>query len=193
MREVEWNGYWNKRHSLSEQDWMSCPHSKPLMQFLQTQKVSDRKLTLYGVACCRRTWDRFDESMRKHVEAWELFAEGRISRDLLHASCPNVWSDPVDLAWDAASGEEGLAQAILVREVFGNPFRLVAFKPEWRTDTSLALAQQMYDTRDFSLMPILADALQDVGCDNTDILDHCRSEGPHVRGCWVVDAILGKA
>ena len=44
-----------------------------------------------------------------------------------------------------------------------------------------------------SRMPILADALQDAGCDNEDILSHCRSEGPHVRGCWVVDLILGKS
>ena len=41
-------------------------------------------------------------------------------------------------------------------------------------------------------MPILADALQDAGCDNDDILTHCRGEGPHVRGCWVVDLVLGK-
>ena len=42
-------------------------------------------------------------------------------------------------------------------------------------------------------MPILADALQDAGCDNDDILNHCRDDGPHVRGCWVVDLVLGKA
>ena len=53
-------------------------------------------------------------------------------------------------------------------------------------------AQQMYESRDFSAMPILADALQDAGCDNADILDHCRGPGPHVRGCWVVDLVLGK-
>jgi hypothetical protein len=50
----------------------------------------------------------------------------------------------------------------------------------------------MYDSRDFSVMPILADALQDAGCDNEDILSHCRGDGPHVRGCWVVDLVLGK-
>jgi hypothetical protein len=50
----------------------------------------------------------------------------------------------------------------------------------------------MYEARDFSAMPILADALQDAGCDNDDILDHCRGPGPHVRGCWVVDLVLGE-
>jgi hypothetical protein len=50
----------------------------------------------------------------------------------------------------------------------------------------------MYDSREFSAMPILADALQDAGCDSHDILDHCRGPGPHVRGCWVVDLVLAK-
>jgi hypothetical protein len=87
---------------------------------------------------------------------------------------------------------EERAQVTLLREIFGNPFRPVTFFSEWRTSTAVALAQQMYDTRDFSAMPILADALQDAGCDNADILDHCRGPGPHVRGCWVVDLVLGK-
>ena len=177
---------------MSEQDWMSCPNSKPLMQFLQTQKVSDRKLTMYGMACCRRNWDKFDEVMRKHVEDWELFAEGLISREALHASVPECWSDPVDLAWDMASGEEGRVQAVLVREVFGNPFHLVTCSPQWRTESVIALATAIYAEHAFDRMPILADALQESGCDNDDILTHCRGPGPHVRGCWVVDLVLGK-
>jgi hypothetical protein len=84
------------------------------------------------------------------------------------------------------------AQADLLREVFGNPFRPVAFLPAWWTDTALSLARQMYASREFSAMPILADALQDAGCDNADILDHCRGPGPHIRGCWVIDLVLGK-
>src|SRR6266545_5825376 len=78
------------------------------------------------------------------------------------------------------------------RDIFGNPFRPLAFAREWRTDTAVALARQMYESRDFSAMPILADALQDAGCDHEDILSHCRGDGPHVRGCWVVDLVLGK-
>jgi hypothetical protein len=84
------------------------------------------------------------------------------------------------------------AQTGLLRDIFGNPFRPVTFDHAWRTPTAVALAQQMYDSRDFSAMPILADALQDAGCDNFDVLDHCREPGPHVRGCWVVDLVLGK-
>jgi hypothetical protein len=88
--------------------------------------------------------------------------------------------------------EQAGPQCNSLRDIFGNPFRPVAFSPSWRTDTAVALARQMYESRDFSAMPILADALQDAGCDNEDILTHCRGPGPHVRGCWVVDLVLGK-
>jgi hypothetical protein len=71
--------------------------------------------------------------------------------------------------------------------------RPVEFDPDWRTSTAVALAREMYQSRDFGAMPILADALQDAGCDSADILDHCRGPGPHVRGCWVIDLVLGKA
>src|SRR5262249_30776145 len=81
----------------------------------------------------------------------------------------------------------------ILRDVFGNPFRLAAFAPAWRTSTAVQLARQMYEAREFSAMPILADALQDAGCENAEILDHCRGSGPHVRGCWVVDLVLGKS
>jgi hypothetical protein len=81
-----------------------------------------------------------------------------------------------------------------IRDVFGNPFhKRPKFDKRWRTDTVLALVRTMYDSREFSAMPILADAIQDAGCDNDDILDHCRdATATHVRGCWVVDLVLGK-
>jgi hypothetical protein len=64
--------------------------------------------------------------------------------------------------------------------------------PEWRTSTAVAIARGMYDAREFGAMPILADALQDAGCNSEEILDHCRGPGPHIRGCWVIDLVLGK-
>jgi hypothetical protein len=80
----------------------------------------------------------------------------------------------------------------LIRDIFGNPFRPATLDPAWRTDTAVTLAKQMYESREFGAMPILADALQDAGSDSEDVLDHCRGPGPHVRGCWVVDLVLGK-
>jgi hypothetical protein len=94
--------------------------------------------------------------------------------------------------WQTARSGEQKVQAALLRDIFGNPFRPVTFSPQWLTPTVVAIAREMYDSRDFSAMPILADALQDAGCDSDDILNHCRGEGPHVRACWVVDLVLGK-
>ncbi|MDB5306481.1 MAG: hypothetical protein JWO38_683 [Gemmataceae bacterium] len=80
----------------------------------------------------------------------------------------------------------------LLAEVDGPRVSAVAFDPAWRTSTTVALARQMYDARDVGPMPILADALQDAGCGNEVIRSHCRSEGLHVRGCWVVDQVSEK-
>jgi hypothetical protein len=93
---------------------------------------------------------------------------------------------------DRAYQAERSAQSALVRDIFGNPFRPVAFNPRWRTADVLGLARGIYEERAFDRLPLLADALMDAGCDPDDILTHCRSEGPHVRGCWVVDLVLGK-
>lgn len=87
---------------------------------------------------------------------------------------------------------EEITQATLLRDVLGNPFRSVALDSAWLTTTVTALAQAIYDDRDFDRMPILADALEDAGCTSQAILAHCRGPGLHVRGCWVVDLLLGK-
>lgn len=80
----------------------------------------------------------------------------------------------------------------LLRDVFPNPFRDAQIRPEWRDRTVTGIARGMYASRDFSPLPLLADALQDAGCANDHVLDHCRSPGPHIRGCWVVEGILRK-
>jgi hypothetical protein len=83
-------------------------------------------------------------------------------------------------------------QSRLLRCVVGNPFRPVAFDPGWRTSTVVALADSIYAERDFGLLPILSDALEEAGCNHPDVLSHCRHDGLHVRGCWVIDALIGK-
>ncbi len=84
-------------------------------------------------------------------------------------------------------------QVPILRCIVGNPFRPVACDPSWRTTTAVGLAEAIYAERAFDRLPILADALEDAGCDNPDVLAHCRDRGPHARGCWVVDLILGKS
>jgi hypothetical protein len=149
----------------------------------------------------------------REVDAAELYGDGLLDRRQLQAARNprtggpfNLFHLPSGLTRLTASEVESVLAdfileyrvphapelAALLREIFGNPFRPVAFDPAWRTSTAVALARQVYESREFGAMPILADALQDAGCDNEDILDHCRGPGPHCRGCWVVDLVLGK-
>ncbi len=95
---------------------------------------------------------------------------------------------------------ERAAQAALVRDIFGNPFRPVAVDPAWRTVSVMRLARTAYDERDLpsghlapARLAVLGDALEEVGCDSPALLGHLRASGPHVRGCWAVDLLLGKA
>jgi hypothetical protein len=83
-------------------------------------------------------------------------------------------------------------QATLVRDIFGNPFRPMTVNPAWLTPSVIELAQAIYDTKAFDKLPELAAALLEAGCDDEEILSHCRGPGPHVRGCGVVDLVLGK-
>jgi hypothetical protein len=86
---------------------------------------------------------------------------------------------------------EATTLAALLRDVFGNPLRPGRLDPRWLTSNVWDLARVIYDSRRFDLMPILADALMDAGCDDEAMLSHCRSGDVHVRGCWVVDFLLG--
>jgi hypothetical protein len=112
--------------------------------------------------------------------------------DAAYLDPPDEPGTPAELS-GRAGDRAGERVARLLRDVVENPFRPVAFDPDWRTSAAVALARQMYDARDFAAMPVLADALQDAGCEDADVLAHCRGPGPHVRGCWVVDLVLGKA
>jgi hypothetical protein len=91
-----------------------------------------------------------------------------------------------------ATETEAAALCGLLRCVAGNPLRPARFEPAWRTATAVGLARGIYADRAFDRMPVLADALQDAGCHPGDVLDHFRGGGPHARGCWVVDLLLGK-
>jgi hypothetical protein len=92
----------------------------------------------------------------------------------------------------AAFKKQSERQVFFLRDIFGNPFRSLVFDPSWRTFSVRAMARQMYESRDFSAMPVFADALEEAGCQDEQLLEHCRGPGPHVRGCHVVDLALGK-
>jgi len=135
----------------------------------------------------------FPEMFIHAARACAIAIAFRFSRPDLMAlisACNLITRDPKSPI--ASRKDEKLAASATLRDIFGSPFRPVSLFPDCRTSTSVAIAKQIYDSRDFSAMPILADALQDADCDNADILDHCRGPGPHVRGCWVVDLVLDK-
>jgi hypothetical protein len=91
--------------------------------------------------------------------------------------------------------EQAAQQIHLIREIVGNPFRRPTVQQawlRWNDGTVPRIAQGIYEERAFDRLPILHDALLDAGCDNEDILAHCRGAGPHVRGCWALDLLLAK-
>jgi hypothetical protein len=185
---------------MTEVEWLECNDPTALLEFIEKQ-ASDRKLLLLAVACKRTMW----KPRGKEAQAYntlELVADMPNPLWEFEASLDEfdryfgIGMSPWELAEVRACGPRVALGKLhgppLVRDIFGNPFRPVAFSPAWRTDTALTLAKQMYASRDFSSMPVLADALQDAGCDSPDILDHCRGPGPHVRGCFVVDLLFDK-
>jgi hypothetical protein len=189
---------------MTEREWAECTDSNEMLAYLlQSGRASDRKQRLFTVACYRRVWHLLtDERSRAAVELSERHAEGLASHE------------EVEAAWEAAeaAGEGGLdphlpvyaalaadaeraAQCPLMRDIFGNPFRLVALNPArlaWNDGTVPKLAQAIYEERAFDRLPVLGDALEEAGCTDADVLSHCRGPGPHVRGCWVIDLLLGK-
>jgi hypothetical protein len=95
----------------------------------------------------------------------------------------------------AAVRAEAAAQADLVRDLFGNPFRRLCVPKAWLRTTgqqAVEIARAIYEDRSFDELGILADALEEAGCTDIDVLEHLRGPGAHVRGCWAIDLIVGK-
>jgi hypothetical protein len=221
MTEEEWENWRDPRVVIH---WLLANIHSPFCS-----AFSHRKMVLFGVACCRRIEDRWnDPRVREAVEAAELYCDartneqraivkpiririredrewagstlGRLAKSVIGKS---GWAAALECSWEASrrvggatfwSDEERFAQGPMLRDIIGNPFRPVPFSRSWRTATAILLARQMYESREFSAMPILADALQDAGCNDEHILNHCRDASQvHVRGCWVVDLVLGKS
>lgn len=207
---------------MTEAEWLACTEPTRMLDFLRVAPVaSDRKCRLFTAACCRRVWHLLDPAGRAVVEASERFADGSADESELMAAvwasrggldpdaraaadhgAVGAWRSAVTLL--AEAGEERL-QAGLLRDVFGPlPFRASGPNHDRPASLVTSLVQAAYDDRvspdpaspgwlllDPIRLAVLADALEDADGD-PEFGTHLRSTGPHVRGCWVVDLLLGK-
>jgi hypothetical protein len=191
---------------MTESEWLECTDPQKMLEFLRG-KLSERKLLLFECACSRRVLNlMYDSVSQTAVERAEAFAEGCLSSpSLFQFGRLNLFvaspSKATRLASQVGSSPESERpyQVLLLRDIFANPFRHVSIEPTWQTPTVNRLAVAAYEERhlpsgelDTARLVILADALEESGCDSADILTHLRGPGPHVRGCWVVDLLLGK-
>jgi hypothetical protein len=185
---------------MTEQEWLDCTDPRPMLEFLRGQSTQ-RKLRLFLCAFSRQRWVRNTPKVVKRVvEVAEQYADAIIGKETLRTVqqetearhsmqvqtplsslpgwtlCPN--------AREAAEAMESLSRKVdrrlhadLLREMMGNPFRTTKADRSWlawNESTITRLAQAMYDERAFDRLPILADALEDAGCTDADILGHCR-------------------
>jgi hypothetical protein len=205
------------RQDMTEAEWLATSEWQPMTRFLAKRKKLSSKISLFEIAWGRLVWNSLTEQTRMLVERAERFPDGTATvqdRDALgnprgadthlaHASrvaFNSILRDAYPLYNDAFWRGKGIAD--ILRDLFGNPFRPVTAEPHWLTwngGTISTLAQAVYGERqtpqgtlDNTRLAVLADALEEAGCTNADILDHCRQPGTHVRGCWVVDLLLGK-
>jgi hypothetical protein len=198
---------------MTEAEWLASDDASRMLTWVLSQQAAregfarpgDRSLRLLACTCLRSIWSYLNPQNRSYVEWQESHPDvapkgqreirGSAWADHLRAGGGTVIQIAGVTREGALSNGGGIApaqQAELVREFVGNPFRQVAVAPAWRTADVVRLAADAYANRAFHLFPILADALEDAGCTDAAILTHLRAPGPHLRGCWALDAVLGK-
>lgn len=214
MTEEEWlacdapermlKGFWPLTRATSRK-FRLC--SVALCRRLKPQLLSAER-TRRALDCAERFADEVATDQEREA-AWQAAVRGNAPSPVLyavakHQTIYDVGFVRAHVADGSPLGyaEEEAAHCSLFRCVFGNPFRTgadgflfrpLAAEPGWLTSTVLVLAEGIYGERDFGAMSILADALQDAGCEQPDILNHCRDAAQvHARGCWVLDLVLEK-
>jgi hypothetical protein len=192
-----------------EWEWLACADAGRMLAWLRG-RLSERKLRLFVCACCRRLPHVMEDGRNVvAVEAEELYADGLVPKrevrkarkaarlgwlSSFEAFDEAVLAVQASPLWTTPARQRELADVL--REVAGNPFRPLMLRYAWRAwqgGTVVRLAQAIYAERRFDDLPVLADALEDAGCADEQVLGHCRGPGEHVRGCWLLDALLGKA
>jgi hypothetical protein len=198
-------------------EWDACRVPLLLRQCLERQKITppQRANAAFAAAMVRAVYPKSRSTwLRQAVAYAEKFLAtstgtseeiAEILDGLMQGQPPWVrpgWAmagvcciSDYPLGWPmcaAADAKKPALVADLIRDVMPNPFRPRRRWSAWRTSTVVALASLVRAEQRVDLLPILADALEDAGCDAHSALAHLRSRGPHTRACWVVEAILGK-
>ncbi len=202
---------------MTADEWDACTHFPDMVYSVRlpdtvfTREQLRRRGRLFGCASMRSVWDRlpvqsFQPAVLHIEENAATYQELPFALALMEEYADRQWEyadevmvlcgmnnrelfDAFEFAWPFPEW----VSLRLFRDIFGNPFRPVAFNPAWRSEAAVALARAAYEARNFTLLPILADALEEAGCDHADVLAHCRQpDAVHVRGCWVVDLVLRK-
>jgi hypothetical protein len=181
---------------MTEGQWLVSRQPSLMLEFILPD-VGRHKLTQFGAACGRRfardrsasTWSSVSGEAGEGL--WDLSAwlDSSPASPATLAMTRGRALDIVRILEPAWGGD-------LLRELFGNPFRPLGVDPVWFRAAGGAvprLAQAIDAEEAFDRLPILADALEEAGCDDADVLAHCRTPGEHVRGCWVVDLLLGRS
>lgn len=193
---------------MTESEWEGSTDPTPMLDCLGGH-ASDRKLILFCLYWCpiyAREWANGDpaySAAMQFAEAGDNLTDLRLAWLSEEAEAEGERSLPErPLSWARLLTEPTVREIFevpparqapsILREIFGNPFRSTAIDHAWLVPAVTSLAQVIYDEWAFDRMPELAEALQSVGCQEFSILDHCRTPARHVRGCWVVDLLLGK-
>lgn len=148
------------------------------------------------VAAAGSSWAAYWASnMKASGPLWNVFAAASAAPARQAAQQAHEQARQAQV-WDDVQLASARDQVDLIRDLIGNPFRPVGIGDAcltWDDRMVGRLAEGIYQDRAFTLMPVLGDALEDAGCTDRRILEHCRLVGTHVRGCWVLDLILGKS
>jgi hypothetical protein len=183
--------------------WHLLPDDVSRQAVLVAERFADGHAERAEMVALRRVGLAVGENLDRAVYSlpWQADLRDRIAAHGIAVQA--TVRDPSESLRHSARGLGSLlsadAYATLLRDLFGNPFRPVSLDPTWRTPPVTALAQAAYEERilpagtlEPTRLAVLADALEEAGCDNADILGHLRSPGLHVRGCWPLDLLLGK-
>lgn len=160
------------------------------VQLWETTRVTRHASAEWASACAR--WDATLAAYTASLLSQDSYRIAHLAGK--HAASAAAWSTAWDVPWNTMYNDGRRKQASLLRDIIGSaaPRTVSRFDwLSWKSSAVQSMAEVIYNERRFSDVPILADALVDAGCHDQFVLDHCLSNAEHVRGCWVIDMLIG--